>query len=95
MLVRVSREVQGVFPQRVVHGDGGAAGRGGLREAPQLVPGRGGAAVIESFSPKFHVTGEPGREITCAGTASSISCACVLSDEDLLLTLMTSILTIF
>ena len=74
---------------------GARRGGGGLREAPQLVPGRGGAAVIESFSPKFHVTGEPGREITCAGTASSISCACVLSDEDLLLTLMTSILTIF
>ena len=63
--MRVSREVQGVFPQRVVHGDGGAAGRGraeggapagagaGRRRRDRVlqpeVPGDGGAG------PRDHV----------------------------------------
>ena len=52
---------------------GARRGGGGLRHAPQLVPGRGGVAPIESFTPKFQTVGEPGREITVGGTSAIMS----------------------
>ena len=52
---------------------GALLGWGGLRHAPQLVPGRGGVAPIESFSPKFQIVGEPGREMTVGGTSDIMS----------------------
>ena len=52
---------------------GARLGGGGLRHAPQLVPGRGGVAPIESFTPKFQTVGEPGREMTVGGTSEIMS----------------------
>ena len=52
---------------------GARRGLGGLRHAPQLVPGRGGVAPIESLTPKFQTVGEPGREMTVGGTSEIMS----------------------
>ena len=52
---------------------GALRGGGGLRADPQLVPGLGGVAVILSFTPKFHDTGDPGLDSTPGDTSSTMS----------------------
>ena len=45
---------------------------GGLRQLLQAVPGRGGSLVMESFSPKVHLSGEAGLEMTLSLPSSLI-----------------------